>query len=441
MKKVASVVLTSFICLSVLSACGGNKNEAESPSASASPSATQQASESAAQPEAQGDSIKLTAFGFKAGAEIGAMDELNAKFEAENPGITVEYEGKPGAEYVALAKTRFASGDAADIVMMHPGAEIAPYAEAGQIVDLTNEPWASEIADKAKEVTTFDGKLYALPNDMAALAVFYNKKIFGDLGIEIPRKWDDLVAAAEKIKASGVIPFSMTNNDGSGAKLALYSMAPSWIYAADQDFDNRLNKGEAKFNGTWNDMLTAFFDLDKKGYFTPQTVGVTYESAMKDFQTGKAAMMVWGNWEYANIKKAAPELDFAMFNLPSKNGDVWASAAVGTTWSVNAKSKNLDAAKKYIAFWAKAENQEIWDKSQSAFATNKNAKPDLEPGLKEIGDAIAAGHFWNFLDQGWKVTAVADKMGPNSQGILGGQINVEQFLQDLDKENTAELSK
>jgi len=111
-------------------------------------------------------------------------------------------------------------------------------------------------------------------------------------------------------------------------------------------------------------------------------VGWGYCERLKDFQTGKAAMWISGNWEFANIKSGAPDMELGMFNFPSREGDVWASAAVGTVWSINKNSAHVDMTKKYLEFWAKAENQEVWAKSQSSFATNSKANPDLDNQLR-----------------------------------------------------------
>ena len=54
---------------------------------------------------------------------------------------------------------------------------------------------------------TVRGEVYAVPiTTMSTSAIFYNKKVFADLGIPVPPSYEDLKAAAPKLAAAGLIP-------------------------------------------------------------------------------------------------------------------------------------------------------------------------------------------------------------------------------------------
>lgn len=415
-----------------LSACGG-KNESgasSSPSSKAAASPTQNAS-------ASDKEVTLKVSGFKSGTEIGAIPELNEKFMSENPGIKVVYEGMPGGQFKEFIKTRFAAGDASDVILMHPGlSDIISYGKAGYLMDIANEPWISNFSEASLKATSMDGKVYGIPNDMNVMGVYYNKEIFEKLSIATPANWDEFVAAADKINQSGVLPIAIGNNDGWMTLAALYTVAPATVYHAMPDFDAKLNDGSATFAGAWDDAVTKWFSLSDKGYLTAKSTGVSLDQAQQAFATGKAAMYIDGSWSLAGIKQANPNMKLGMFAMPSNAAgqDVIASAAVGTTFAINKDTKVADAAKKYLEFWSKAENQKVWAKSQQGFMTINGETGEIDEAFKEIADVVAKGNSYPFLDQGWLYGGAATtEMMTAAQGVYLNAITPAGMLENMDK--------
>lgn len=60
----------------------------------------------------------------------------------------------------------------------------------------------------------YGGKLDVLPYEYNIEGIFYNKKTFTDNGIAVPGTWDELVAAAAKLEAKGIQPFSASGQQG-----------------------------------------------------------------------------------------------------------------------------------------------------------------------------------------------------------------------------------
>lgn len=424
-----AIMLTVFL---LLAACSGNGNKGTNAGESVNATKTP---ESTKAPVVEQVELKVT--GFKSGTELGAIPELNEKFMKDNPNIKVVYEGMPGGQFKDFLKARFASNDASDVIMLHPGlSDIITYGKAGYLLDLSGEQWITNYTEASLKSTSFDGKIVGIPNDMNVLGVYYNEKIFADLGIEVPQNWDEFLAAAEKIKAAGILPVSIGNNDGWMTLAALYTMAPGLVYADNAEFDTQLNAGTTTFTKGWPKMVNNWFELDTKGYLTPKSTGVSLDQAQQVFVTGAAAMYIDGNWSLPGMQAANPELNVGMFPMPSNAAGekVVASAAVGTTFAINKSSKVIDAAKKYLEFWAQSENQSIWAKSQQAFMTIKGETGEVNKSLQYIADIVASGSSYPFLDQGWEFGGVATtEMMTSAQGVYLKAIKPDGMLENMDK--------
>ncbi len=428
-------MLTALMLL--LAACSGNNGGGTSTNGGKATNTASPTTEANKEKPTAGTQVTLKVSGYKSGTEAGALPELNDKFMEENPGIKVVYEGMPGGQYKEFLKARFAANDAADVILIHPGlSDAIAYGKAGYLQDLSSEPWISNFTDSALTATSAEGKVYAIPNDITVLGVYYNEQVFKDLGLEIPKHWDAFVAAAEKIKQSGMLPISIGNNDGWMTLAALFTMAPGLVNANHPNFDADLNEGTATFKEGWLEMVNNWFSLDTAGYLTPKSTGVNLDQAQQAFATGQAAMYIDGNWSLPAIQAANPDLKVGMFPMPSnkEGSDVIASAAVGTTFAINKNTKVLDAAKKYLEFWSNKDNQKTWAKSQQGFMTIKGETGDVSPSLQHIAEVVASGKSYQFLDQGWENGGAATtELMSSAQGVYLKAITPEGMLENMDK--------
>ena len=96
------------------------------------------------------------------------------------------------------------------------------YIEKSDKVDMSN--YMPEIT----ELYTYDGSYYAVPKDYDTIALWYNKKMFDDAGLEYPNEnwtWDDLYEAAKKLTTGDKYGFCMnTSNDQDTYYNMVYSM-------------------------------------------------------------------------------------------------------------------------------------------------------------------------------------------------------------------------
>jgi raffinose/stachyose/melibiose transport system substrate-binding protein len=235
------------------------------------------------------------------GVRTGAVD----RFNKANPDEKIEATTYQNDAYKTKVKTAIGAGQAPTIIWGWGGGTLRTYVEAGQVEDLTS--WF----DKQKDVkdrlfpstfgaATVDGKIYAMPCEtVQPIILYYNKKLFDDVGVEPPQSWDDIMALVPRFNAKGIAPFSL------GGQSRWTNMM--WLEFV---FD-RMGGPEifqAVFDGeqdAWSNpiAITALGKVQElvraKGFiegFSSITADSNADQAL--LHTGKAAMMLHGSWSY-----------------------------------------------------------------------------------------------------------------------------------------------
>ena len=279
-----------------------------------------------------------------------------------------------------------------------PVSKFYPYAKAGYLADLSNEPWVATVLPGAKRVITYtDGKVYTLPMDENAIGVTYNKQIFSQHGLSVPTTWADFLAVCEKLKSAGVTPLALGIKDQWVDQLIPYAMAPSAIYRDNLNFDKQMLTGTSTFShSAWTQMMKDYLDLNAHGYFNQGALGTTYVQTTQLIAAGKAAMVVNGNWILAPIRQLNPNLQLGMFPLPyvQTGQPIWVSSAVGTTTAISATTKHPAEARKYLQFWARPDIMGLYLKEKIAYSSFTDiSNPALDPGGSGNGRS----------SQGWRL--------------------------------------
>jgi raffinose/stachyose/melibiose transport system substrate-binding protein len=370
------------------------------------------------------------------GTDAGpVVAEINKRFHAENPNITVQFSSNASDQYETVLKARLAGGDAPDIFGVYPGAKFYPYAKAKYIADLSDEPWVSRLLAGTKRVISYtDGKIYALPMDANAIGVIYNKEIFQQHGLSVPTNWTEFLAVCEKLKSAGVTPLALGIKDQWVDQLIPYTMAPSAIYRENGDFDKQLVTGTSSFShSAWTQMMKDYLDLNARGYFNKGALGTTYDQTTQMIAAGKAAMVVNGNWILAPIRRLNPGLQLGMFPMPyvQAGQPIWVSFGVGTTTAISATTKYPAEARKYLQFWARKDIMQLYLKEKVAYSSFTDiTNPALDPAAQDMLTPLKVGTY-SSLDQNWPV-GVQDVMLKDIQSVFAGSMSTAQMLKEMD---------
>ncbi|GGG52313.1 extracellular solute-binding protein [Paenibacillus radicis (ex Gao et al. 2016)] len=361
MKKSFTAIAMLLVSLVlVISACGSNNGGNNAPAAT---NESTKAPEATAEPTPAAKDVTLslrhTQIKETSKTRLGILEDVVKKTQDENPGLTFKLEGID--EIVnrdQKLKAEMTAGNPPDIFEVFGGSDLNLYVKAGRMLDLT--PILDELGIKDKFASldefTVDGKVYGLPFGGYSEAIFYNKKIFSDLGLQTPTTWEELIAVADKVKAAGITPFALAAKDG-------WVNGMMWNTVMERnvgiDAINKLVTGEAK----WTDEnfvkgFASYAELVNKDYFTKGALGLAYADQGAQFLSGKAAMVFTGTWDANRFSgEEAGDLkgQIGYFGFPSIAGgagdqtSINASYSNGFGFSANLDADKVAAVKKFIA--------------------------------------------------------------------------------------------
>ncbi|RYE07094.1 MAG: extracellular solute-binding protein [Hyphomicrobiales bacterium] len=280
-----------------------------------------------------------------------------------------------------------------------------------------------------------DGKLYGVPFAVQMEGFLYNTAVFADNGIEIPKTADELKAAADKLKAAGIVPINFGGRSGWWLNQVVGEAMTAGLVS--DDTAAKLISGEACFTDPeYVTTLQAVADWKAAGYINDSAMADDYGAMRTAVALGESAMMLDGGWSMgptSPMYEINPDLKLGFFPVPGPNGKVYAFG--DGTYLVNANSANAAEAQKVLDFTATKEFAELFVKHVGELPAFGGAYTVEDPLLKSVADAVA-----NNASSQTPFFAYALNSGQPSYGsleqaayekILGGTGTAEEAAKDI----------
>ncbi len=246
--------------------------------------------------------------------EPGTSDWWNAlidAFEAQNPGVTIEFTHEPFASYNQTMVTRFAGGNPPDILHL-PAANFMVYAQEGWL-----EPLDEHLADMSDVVNQwtpvqstceYEGQTLCIVVLGYGYVLGWNQAAFEEAGLAGPPKnSDELIEYARQLTV---------DKDGDGAidqygfvfptvtHPGVETTATSFLFEADPDGHWVNAEGELNRDA----ITTAWTKMRQLIADGSVPLGLDNNGKRQFFVEGRAAMMLEGPWIQGNINSAAPDV-------------------------------------------------------------------------------------------------------------------------------------
>lgn len=354
MKKTLALLLTALMLLP-LAACAQ-----PAPAAEAAPAAP--ATEAAATEAPVQKDITLTFMASQDWVQDAEL-ALAQKF-TEQTGIKVDYQIVPSDQYPNLLQTKLNSGECTDIFCSQAGRFdiVTTLNVAKNAADLTAEPWVATMEATAAAEVTADGKVYGQPmqDTSAVWAIAYNKNIFTNLGLSIPKNWAEFTAVCDAILASGVTPIYEPVSDGWHHVLWFAEMGAAYE-KAEPGLVDALNGNTKTFaeSAIMKTAIDQIKEMADKGYWGENYMADVYSDQPAKMASGEYAMTVANQGlpqQVADLNAGLTADDIGFFVIPLADNQMLNVNPVGPTRFIYSGSANVEAAKQYLAFLAQPEN-------------------------------------------------------------------------------------
>lgn len=401
MKKTISLLAAGALSISLLAGCGGEASSGN-------------------------DKVKIEFFHHKREG-METIDKLIAKFEKENPNIDVEQASPP--EPSTVLRTSVSKNDIPDIIGVGGDVTYSDLANAGVFTDVSNDKNLEKIqpayVQMLRDVSGLE-EVYAIPFATNAVGVIYNKAIFEELGLEVPKTWDEFIAVAEKVKGAGKIPFFHTYKDAWTTLPAFNALAAN---TQGDDFYSELNKGTILAEERYKEAAEKIVKLTEFGHKNQQ--GVAYNDGNTAFANGQSAMYLQGMWAIPEIKKANPDIELGVFPFPATNNpdEIDVISGVDLLLGVAASSKHPEEAKKFVEFLLEEENAKQYIQEQNSFSALEGITQD-DPTVNDLIASFEKGALTDFPDHYIPTGVTPEK----TLQILVLEKDVDAFLNKLQKD-------
>ncbi|MFF4591241.1 ABC transporter substrate-binding protein [Streptomyces sp. NPDC001388] len=338
-----------------------------------------------------------------------------------------------GSNFESKLFAALLTDQAPDLFEFHPQYQLI---ESGQVADLTDliEPVKDDFNQADIASHTVDGKTYGIRMIDDPQFFFYRKSMLEKAGVEPPTTLDELMEAAAKLTTSKVKGLFLGND--------LHAVIQPLIYGAGADTLDDKNQIAYHTDGVVEGL---------KAMRKIFTSGDLLLDAPADFwdpsalNQGLCAIQWCGMWAMPQFQKALGD-DLGIMPFP-KVGSAGKPAVYNGGWSmfVNAKGKNVDAAKEYVK-WLWIDQKEYQEDWALSYGFHIPPRTSIAAGADKLKSGLPAegvklfNEFGHFDKIGWTqamITATEDVFA----NCVRKDGDPEAALDQCDKKVDAELKK
>lgn len=311
------------------------------------------------------------------------VKEIIADFEKENPDVKIDLEVLSNEQYKDKLKVLSTSNELPDVGMTWAAGFLEPYVEGEKFApldDLLEGDLKDSFVSGTAEAYALDGSTYGLPLELNIATVFYNKAIFDEHGLEVPKTYEELENVVQTLTDNGVAPIALGNKDRWTGSLW-------YMYLADRIGGSDVLTNAINRSGSFEDpaLISAaekVQNLVDMNAFVKGFNGLSDEEAKSMFMNEQAAMYLIATWDLPNFttnedvpQEFRDSIDY--FNFPTVDGQGDMNSFVGgpgVGLFVAEDSDVKDEAKKFASFFV----QEWGGKSVTEAGVIPATKVDAE---------------------------------------------------------------
>ncbi len=449
MKKAISTFVCMSLVMGTMSGCLGTSAPKEDTKA---PADTKIGETGSSGSEAAGDNAAAdsAAIDYNASFELRMMTSLNGDarsklideaitiFNEKWPNVTISNEST--TDYAQKFQLSFSSGDGYDIVYVDDLNQ-QMLMEGNYLMDITEDVkergWLDKTVPGAIEFNNLrtPGQYYSTAFLMAPIVVYYNKDIFKELGVEVPKTINELETVMAKAKEAGYIP---TECAGDVYHQILWMVQAMVLNGAPKEEIDNWYYGKECSDNVKNAFIDAYAKVKEwydNDYFREGFEGTKMADIPTLFSQGQTAFVVGGDWDIALYEATGLNVGAFVFPGFSEDEAPYIVNATDGAWALNA---NLDATQKeaaldFIDVFYQDDYVKRWYEEGFTLATTTDVSGVETSELrKEIAESTKNTQIGFYLDN--TKAGYLDYLVKETQLFFQGAYTPEELWESLNKE-------
>lgn len=193
----------------------------------------------------------------------------------------------------------------------------------------------------------YEGALYGLPETQTCQVMFYRKDILKELGLEIPKTWDEIKTAMSVLNENQM-------------SLGMQPVEQTWVSLLYQNGGDYYTKDAVKSALDSDEAIKTFIEFTE--YYTDYKLD-RETSLEQGFRTGEMPIIITDFSTYNNFQVSAPDIKglWGFTSLPGtvrKDGSIVnTSAGSGVACMIMKNADDKDAAWEFLQWWVSADVQ------------------------------------------------------------------------------------
>jgi len=346
--------------------------------------------------------------------QLNTLNQLTSIFQKKYPKVSVQstYIDSNDIAQKVIAAANTQSGP--DIII-YGGTAVSQMYQARALKNM--QSYWKQYADASKfpdsVLTRFNGGLYAVKGYVNLTGFWYNKTLTDELGITIPKTFDEMTSAFAKVVASGknYIPMAL-------AGIATFEGDwTAWPYMTGYGF-------------TWKNLSQSATESayqlvqgwTKSGYVPKEAATWAQNDVFNQWTTGNVVFMENGNWQLGGT--TGSKFEFGTTAMPSgpKGGTVYLG---GEDQFIGAYSKNPDLAWTYLkTTFFSTEGNELFLKNAGSIPARTDvasssavtSNPYLSAFVQEVKSRGS-----EYPPEGGSLSAAQQVVAENWSSVIAGQ--------------------
>ncbi|WP_231733564.1 ABC transporter substrate-binding protein [Arthrobacter sp. NIO-1057] len=368
-------------------------------------------------------------------------EALAKQYMQEFPDVKITLNPQPNDSYDQVVRTQLQAGNASDVLVTSPGSasgrSILPLVEAGFLEPLS-ESAAALVPEGSEALFGPDGKVYGLAPEITVVGLVNNDTASAAAGVNaFPEDFAGVLEQCGVLAADNKSMFAVAGTAAPNTGLLGMQLAATRVYSKDPDWNDKRAAGDVTFAGTegWQQALEAVVDLKDAGCFQKGAEGAGFDVVTKALVGGDSLAAFIPGPSNKQLKTTAEDQDFEVRVLPSEGGpdEDFIYASANYAYSINAASKNKDAATTFLEWLAEPEQTKAFAEIDGALPVTGLEDFDFaNSAYKNVADLVLNNRYAPLPNSEWSNASVYDELGTGVQGLLTGQQTPAQVLEAMD---------